>query len=118
MARFLKEYAGTHWVTWTVIIALLCVPFFLGRIRKLSIVWLQIANFALAFAVGAGLSGTAHSMTGDTAMAISAFYAFGIGYSILALRRKEAFERIVGAIGLVAFGLMVAMTVLHQSKQM
>jgi len=118
MTRFLKEYAGTHWITWTVIIALLSAPFFSVRIRKLSIVWLQIANFALAFAVGAGLSGTAHSMTGDTAMAISAFYAFGIAYSILALRRKEAFERIVGLIGLAAFGVMVAMTVLHQTRRM
>ena len=51
-------------------------------------------------------------------MAIGTFYAFGIGYSILALRREEAFERVVGAIGLAAFGLMVTMTVLHQSRQL
>ena len=118
MARFLKEYAGTHWGAWLVIICLLSVPFFSAKVRKLSIVWLQIGNFVLAFALGAGLSGTAHSMTGDTAMAIGTFYAFGTGYSILALRRKEAFEKIVGAIGVAVFGLLVAMTLLHQARQM
>lgn len=106
------------WGAWLVITRLLSAPFFSAKVRKLSIVWLQIANCVLAFALGGGLSGTAHSMTGDMAMAGGTFYAFGTGYSILALRREEAFEKIAGAIGLAASGLLVTMTVLHQSRQM
>ena len=113
MARFLKEYAGTHWTAWSVIVCLLLVPFFSARARKLSILWLQIANFVLTCVIGAGLVGTVHSMTGDVALLISTFYGFGIGYSVLALRRKEASEWVVGAISLAAFGLLLTKTVMH-----
>lgn len=81
--------------------------------EQLSIVWLQIANFLLAFCLGAGLSGTCHvGMTGDDALAISVFYGFGIGYSIRAIRHEQILEKILGWVGICVFCRLVTLTII------
>jgi hypothetical protein len=116
MARFLKEYSGTNWIGWLIIIAVLSLPLLWGRAREFSIVWHQALNLAVA-CVGVGFVGTAQWMTGDVAMSLAVFVGFGVGYSGIAVRKNRAFERIVGGVCLALYAVIGALVVATRFRQ-
>jgi len=118
MARFLREYAGTNWIGWLIIMAILSLPFLWKKAVDQSVVWHQMLNVVLAFFVGSQFSGTAHRMTGNDAIGTAVFYGFGVGYSILALRKRSTFERVAGGSCLLFSASLTVMTAVHQWKQM
>ena len=117
MGRFLKEYSGTNWIAWLILFCILAIPFFWGKARAQSIVWHQMLNVFLAFFAGLLISGTGR-MTSNDALGMAVFYGFGVGYSLLALRKPSTFERIVAVVCLLFFGSMTATMVLKGWRQM
>lgn len=114
MARYLNYCGGlgTNWTNWLMVLCILSVPFFWGRARRTSLFFHQAVNF-LAWSVRAALRPTDTSGTGNDAMGLAFLLAFGVGYSILTLRKESSSEKPAAWVFLALFCLGAVLIVRH-----
>ena len=88
-------------MNWFLAIGVLTIPFGIRYLRnELSVFWLQLVNLI----VFCSLAGGGHGYTEKDVLATGLFAIYGVAYSVLGLRRKRAFERALGVIGLLFVG--------------
>jgi len=114
---WIKEYAGVSWISFLILFIIAIFPMVIKQFRNLSIFYHQAYNLFFNFIVASQFSGTAmHS--GDTNFAIAFFYAFGIGYSLLYLRKedKKPLDRNFSILSFIFFSGLIIFTIINQLK--
>lgn len=83
-----KEYADVNWGIFASLFVVSVLPFVLPTLRELNGGWHQVWNLFINFFVRIALLGTTCGPTGDDAIGTAMLIGFGVGYSILTLRKN------------------------------
>ncbi|HBC88435.1 MAG TPA: hypothetical protein DCZ94_15915 [Lentisphaeria bacterium] len=87
---WLKEYADVPWAGLLVLFVIASLPFFIKGLSKSSIFTLQGYNLLVSIVIPAILRPTTALSLGIDNFMTAFFLAFGIGYSLLCIRKEKA----------------------------
>jgi hypothetical protein len=82
-----KEYADLNWIKFLIVFVVLSVPFLVPLLRRIPVIYLELFNllvFILSFP-----KYLSHNLASDFHFYPIIFSAFGLGYAIMALRKKK-----------------------------